>query len=68
MQLEGTKFDGDGDPLDAIDLAESNATVGQVKQVKVLGALCLIDCQEVDWKVITVDAQSPLAEKLNGTV
>ncbi|CAA7265887.1 unnamed protein product [Cyclocybe aegerita] len=39
--------------------------VGQVKQVKVLGIMALLDEGETDWKVIVVDVQDPLASKLN---
>ncbi|KAL1740317.1 inorganic pyrophosphatase, partial [Schizophyllum fasciatum] len=39
--------------------------VGQVKQVKVLGIMALIDEGETDWKVIVVDVNDPLASKLN---
>ena len=66
VEVPGTDCDGDGDPLDAIDLADTPAAIGDVKQVKVLGTLALIDCDEADWKVITIDVKSPLAGKLNG--
>ena len=66
--LEGTEYPGDGDPLDAIDLDDEPAKIGQVKQVKVLGALGLIDCDEIDWKIITVGADNKLAPVLNGTL
>jgi inorganic pyrophosphatase len=39
--------------------------VGQVKQVKVLGIMALLDEGETDWKVIVVDINDPLASKLN---
>lgn len=39
--------------------------VGQVKQVKVLGIMALLDEGETDWKVLVVDVQDPLASKLN---
>lgn len=34
-------------------------------QVKVLGALGLIDEGEADWKIIAIDVNDPLAAKLN---
>ena len=41
------------------------ATPGQVKQVKVLGVMALLDEEETDWKVIVIDINDPLAPKLN---
>lgn len=61
-----TKAKGDNDPLDVIEIGERVATVGQVKQVKVLGTMALLDEGETDWKVVTIDVNDPLAEKLNG--
>ena len=39
---------------------------GEVKEVKVLGVMALIDEGETDWKVIAIDVKDPLASKLNG--
>jgi len=60
-----TKAKGDNDPLDVCEIGEQVAYVGQVKQVKVLGIMALIDEGETDWKVIVVDVQDPMADKLN---
>jgi inorganic pyrophosphatase len=51
--------------LDIVEIGEKVATVGQVKQVKVLGTMALLDEGETDWKVITIDVNDPLASKLN---
>ncbi|KAJ7070895.1 inorganic pyrophosphatase [Mycena amicta] len=53
------------DPLDVCEIGEQVGYVGQVKQVKVLGIMALLDEGETDWKVIVVDVQDPLASKLN---
>jgi len=60
-----TKALGDNDPLDVCEIGEQVGYVGQVKQVKVLGIMALLDEGETDWKVIVVDVQDPLASKLN---
>ena len=39
---------------------------GEVKQVKVLGCLALIDEGETDWKIFAIDVTDPLAAKMNG--
>ena len=39
---------------------------GEVKQVKILGAIALIDEGETDWKILTIDITDPLADKING--
>lgn len=56
---------GDDDPLDVCEIGELVATPGQIKQVKVLGVMALLDEDETDWKIIVVDVNDPLAPKLN---
>ncbi|KAF8832066.1 hypothetical protein HHX47_DHR1001298 [Lentinula edodes] len=65
QQHAETKAKGDNDPLDVCEIGEQVGYVGQVKQVKVLGIMALLDEGETDWKVIVVDVQDPLASKLN---
>lgn len=60
-----TKAKGDNDPLDVCEIGEQVGYVGQVKQVKILGIMALLDEGETDWKVIVVDIQDPMASRLN---
>ncbi|KAI0526056.1 inorganic pyrophosphatase [Xylaria bambusicola] len=60
-----TKAKGDNDPLDVCEIGELVGYTGQIKQVKVLGVMALLDEEETDWKVIVVDVKDPLASKLN---
>lgn len=60
-----TKARGDNDPLDVCEIGELVGYCGQVKQVKVLGVMALLDEEETDWKVIVIDINDPLAPKLN---
>ncbi|KAH7170922.1 inorganic pyrophosphatase [Dactylonectria macrodidyma] len=60
-----TKAKGDNDPLDVCEIGELVGYTGQVKQVKVLGVMALLDEEETDWKVIVIDVNDPLASKLN---
>lgn len=60
-----THTHGDNDPLDACEIGEQVAYCGQVKQVKVLGVMLLLDEGETDWKIIVIDVNDPLAFKLN---
>ncbi|WBW73777.1 inorganic pyrophosphatase Ipp1 [Schizosaccharomyces osmophilus] len=60
-----TKAKGDSDPLDVCEIGEVRGYSGQVKQVKVLGVMALLDEGETDWKVIVIDVKDPLAPKLN---
>jgi hypothetical protein len=46
-----TGLPGDNDPLDFIDVGGAAAPIGAVYDVKVLGALGLIDANETDYKV-----------------
>lgn len=60
-----TKAKGDNDPLDVCEIGEVVGFPGQIKQVKVLGVMALLDEGETDWKVIVIDVNDPLAPKLN---
>ena len=61
-----TNARGDNDPVDVCEIGEAIGYCGQVKQVKVLGVMALLDEGETDWKLIAIDTRDPLAEKLNG--
>jgi len=65
QQHPDTKARGDNDPLDVIEIGERVAKCGEVKQVKVLGIMALLDEGETDWKVVVIDINDPLAPKLN---
>ncbi|KAI9341537.1 putative IPP1-inorganic pyrophosphatase [Zopfochytrium polystomum] len=60
-----TKANGDNDPLDCIEIGEAVGATGQVKQVKVLGTVALLDEGETDWKIVVIDVNDELAPKLN---
>ena len=60
-----TKAKGDNDPLDVCEIGELVATPGQIKQVKILGVMALLDEGETDWKIIVIDVNDPLAPRLN---
>ncbi|KIW23131.1 inorganic pyrophosphatase, variant [Cladophialophora immunda] len=60
-----TKAKGDNDPLDVCEIGELVGYTGQIKQVKVLGVMALLDEEETDWKIIVIDVNDPLAPKLN---
>jgi inorganic pyrophosphatase len=62
---EGTDAFGDDDPLDVCEIGSARGFVGEVKEVKVLGVMALIDEGETDWKVLVIDVNDPLAEKLS---
>ncbi|XP_053962331.1 inorganic pyrophosphatase [Anastrepha ludens] len=56
---------GDNDPIDVLEIGYRVAKRGEVLQVKILGTVALIDEGETDWKIITIDVNDPLAEKMN---
>ncbi|KIW51815.1 hypothetical protein PV05_10501 [Exophiala xenobiotica] len=60
-----TKHPGDNDPLDACEIGEQVAYTGQIKRVKVLGAMALLDDGETDWKIIVIDINDPRAAEVN---
>jgi len=56
---------GDNDPLDVMEIGSKPFKVGEMRPVKVLGDLELIDQGELDHKIIVIDASDPLAARLN---
>lgn len=56
---------GDNDPVDVCEIGSAILTTGLVKRVKILGSIALIDDGELDWKVIVIDVNDPLAENVN---
>lgn len=55
---------GDGDPLDVCEIGSEVLPTGSVKQVRILGSLALVDDGELDWKVIVVNVDDPLASEV----
>lgn len=62
------KVFGDNDPVDVVEIGSRTHSQGEVVRVKVLGALAMIDDGELDWKVLAVAADDPLAAGLSGIV
>lgn len=60
-----THLDGDGDPVDALDISDAPAAIGDVVPLKVLGAIGMIDDGEIDYKIIGIRTTDPLAEQLS---
>jgi len=56
---------GDNDPLDACEIGTAVGVRGEIKQVKPLGIMALIDEGETDWKVIVIDVNDPRADEFN---
>lgn len=52
---------GDNDPIDAVEIGDKPIPMGSVRRVKVIGCLGVIDQGEIDWKVLVIDEQNPLA-------
>mmetsp|Transcript_8886 Transcript_8886/g.16886 ORF Transcript_8886/g.16886 Transcript_8886/m.16886 type:complete len:1043 (+) Transcript_8886:257-3385(+) len=55
---------GDGDPLDVMEIGSKQLETGTVVEVKVLGVYSLIDQGEVDYKIIVINKDDPLASSL----
>lgn len=60
-----TNAKGDDDPLDVCDVSDCQSFPGEVKQIKVLGLLAMIDEGETDWKIIGIDVRDPEAAQVN---
>mmetsp|Transcript_1130 Transcript_1130/g.1570 ORF Transcript_1130/g.1570 Transcript_1130/m.1570 type:complete len:985 (-) Transcript_1130:332-3286(-) len=55
---------GDGDPLDVMEIGSKQLPTGTVVQVKVLGVYALIDQGEVDYKIIVINKDDPMASTM----
>lgn len=55
---------GDGDPLDVMEIGSTQLPTGTVVEVKVLGLFSLIDQGEVDYKVIVINKDDPMASTM----
>ncbi|EDV25588.1 expressed hypothetical protein [Trichoplax adhaerens] len=60
-----TSCKGDNDPLDVCEIGYKVGKRGEIKQVKVLGVMAMIDEGETDWKILAIDVTDPLADKIN---
>ena len=60
-----TQANGDSDPVDICDIGSRIHATGSVVPVKILGALAMIDEGEADWKIIGIDTNDPMADKIN---
>ncbi|CAH2354049.1 inorganic pyrophosphatase [[Candida] railenensis] len=61
---EDLQLYGDNDPLDVCEIGSNVGKLGEVKTVKILGSLALIDDGELDWKIIAIDVTDPLSQEL----
>jgi len=59
------KIFGDDDPIDVVEIGSKALGMGSVTEVKPLGVLAMIDDGELDWKVLAVAVDDPLAEVYN---
>ncbi|EIE26764.1 inorganic pyrophosphatase, partial [Coccomyxa subellipsoidea C-169] len=56
---------GDNDPVDVVEIGGTPLETAGVYTVKALGAYAMIDSGELDWKIICIRSDHPLAPKLN---
>jgi inorganic pyrophosphatase len=62
-----TGYPGDTDPIDVVDVGSAPAPLGIVCQVKVIGALGMIDGTDrmTDWKIYVINVKDPRANEIN---
>ena len=60
-----TGYPGDNDPLDVCEIGLRQIQTGEIRPVKVLGVLAMIDDDETDWKIVAIDAADRWASELN---
>jgi inorganic pyrophosphatase len=66
MTNEDTQAKGDNDPVDVCEIGQHVGHSGEIKKVKVLGVMALLDEGETDWKLLAIDVNDPLANQING--
>lgn len=59
------KVFGDNDPIDVVEIGSKCFPMGSVTKVKALGVLAMIDDGELDWKVVAIAEDDPLAKEYN---
>lgn len=52
-----TKCYGDNDPIDIVEISNKKFACGSITPIKVLGAVCLLDQGELDWKIICINSE-----------
>lgn len=62
-----SQYKGDGDPLDVIDVSDAIPRTGDVYAIRVVGALAMVDGDELDWKIVGIAMSDPLADEVRGT-
>ena len=63
--LKQPQLQGDNDPVDVVEIGSEQLESGSVYKVKVLGAYAMIDEGELDWKIIAIRTDDPMAAYLN---
>lgn len=56
---------GDNDPVDVVEIGSTQLSSGGVYSVKAVGAYAMVDDGELDWKIICIRTDDPLASKIN---
>lgn len=59
------KVKGDNDPVDVVEIGSRTNLQGEISKVKVLGALAMIDDGELDWKILAIASDDPMATELD---
>lgn len=59
------KCKGDNDPVDVVEIGSAVIPSGSIIKTKILGVLAMIDDGELDWKIIGIKSDDPLAAQLN---
>ena len=54
--------------VDIIDISAESGFPGQIRQVKLLGGLLMIDDDATDWKVVAINVNDERANRYNGTI
>jgi inorganic pyrophosphatase len=59
-EAKGEIYGGDQDPIDIVEISGRPLVRFDVYKVNIIGALKCIDSGEVDWKLLAIEANSPL--------
>ncbi|KAL5538024.1 hypothetical protein UlMin_045578 [Ulmus minor] len=56
---------GDNDPVDVVEIGQTQRKIGEILRIKPLGALAMIDEGELDWKIVAISLDDPKASLVN---
>lgn len=65
IKINLKNYFGDNDPLDVCEISDDLNLIGDIKEIKILGCLAMIDNGELDWKLLAISKNHKFSSILN---